>query len=100
MADVSAVADPATGVAVFTPEIKEIANYRIDPRSIDTIGGGFGDADLFLRADAPPPATAASAAPRRWRSRAVGRYARRRQGGDGGVRQLGVVSHRERRPDG
>jgi len=29
----------ATGVAVFTPEIKEIADYRIDPRSIDTIGG-------------------------------------------------------------
>jgi dienelactone hydrolase len=28
----------ATGVLVLTPEIKEIADYRVDPRSIDTIG--------------------------------------------------------------
>jgi dienelactone hydrolase len=28
----------ATGVVVFTPEVQEIADYRIDPRSIDTIG--------------------------------------------------------------
>ena len=27
-----------TGVVVLTPEIREIADYRIDPRSIDTIG--------------------------------------------------------------
>lgn len=28
----------ATGVVVFTPEVQEIADYRIDARSIDTIG--------------------------------------------------------------
>ena len=28
----------STGVVVLTPEVKEIADYRIDPRSIDTIG--------------------------------------------------------------
>jgi pimeloyl-ACP methyl ester carboxylesterase len=28
----------ATGVTVFTPEVSEIADYRVDPRSIDTIG--------------------------------------------------------------
>jgi dienelactone hydrolase len=28
----------AAGVVVFTPEVQEIADYRIDPRSIDTIG--------------------------------------------------------------
>jgi dienelactone hydrolase len=28
----------ATGVVVLTPEVKEIADYRIDPASIDTIG--------------------------------------------------------------
>jgi dienelactone hydrolase len=28
----------ASGVVVLTPEIREIADYRVDPRSIDTIG--------------------------------------------------------------
>lgn len=28
----------ATGVTVLTPEVREIADYRVDPRSIDTIG--------------------------------------------------------------
>jgi dienelactone hydrolase len=28
----------STGVVVLTPEVKEIADYRIDPRSIETIG--------------------------------------------------------------
>ena len=29
----------STGVVVLTPEVKEIADYRVDPRSIETIGG-------------------------------------------------------------
>lgn len=29
----------ATGVAVLTPELREIADYRIDPASLDTIAG-------------------------------------------------------------
>ena len=29
----------ATGLAVLTPEVREIADYRVDPRSIETIGG-------------------------------------------------------------
>jgi dienelactone hydrolase len=33
----------ATGVVVLTPEIREIADYRIDPRSIDTIGAAAGE---------------------------------------------------------
>jgi dienelactone hydrolase len=33
----------ATGVVVLTPEIQEIADYRIDPRSIDTIGAAAGE---------------------------------------------------------
>ncbi len=32
----------ATGVVVFTPEVRELADYRIDPRSIDTIGASAG----------------------------------------------------------
>lgn len=28
----------ATGVVVFTPEVQDLADYRIEPRSIDTIG--------------------------------------------------------------
>src|SRR5689334_14309379 len=32
----------ATGVTVLTPEVKEIADYRIDPRSIATIGAAAG----------------------------------------------------------
>jgi dienelactone hydrolase len=28
----------SSGVVVMTPEVKEIADYRVDPRSIDTIG--------------------------------------------------------------
>jgi pimeloyl-ACP methyl ester carboxylesterase len=29
----------ANGVAVLTPEVRELADYRVDPRSIETIGG-------------------------------------------------------------
>jgi pimeloyl-ACP methyl ester carboxylesterase len=33
----------SSGVVVLTPELKELADYRIDPRSIETIGRAAGD---------------------------------------------------------
>jgi dienelactone hydrolase len=35
----------ATGVVVLTPEVQEIADYRVDPRSIDTIGAAAVELD-------------------------------------------------------
>jgi dienelactone hydrolase len=39
----------ATGVVVLTPEVQEIADYRVDPRSIDTIGAAAVELDRRTR---------------------------------------------------
>src|SRR5262245_12280541 len=40
----------SSGVVVMTPEVKEIADYRVDPRSVDTIGAAAALLDRRLGA--------------------------------------------------
>ncbi len=44
----------ASGVIVLTPEVAEIADYRVDPRSIETIGAAAETLERRLPAGHPP----------------------------------------------